>query len=398
MTAASLECPTRSDGIAERLSSLVTRFERVEAVLLVATLAVMVLLPLIEVVLRLVGRSGVSGSIAIVQHCTLVLSMLGAAMAAGRGRLLSVGLGSLLPTRVQPAARWISSAGSATVAALLCVASARFVLAERMSARILAWHVPVWILECVLPIGFALIAQRLVMASAMGSTKSWGVRGSAALVAVGIAVFVNTAGVSPGLTAIAGIAGLTLMAIAGAPIFAVIGGAALVAYLATAIPLESMTISHYALVVNPSLPAIPLFTLTGYILAEGGASRRLVRLFDALVGGVRGGPAVVTVLSCAFFTTFTGGSGVTILAVGGLLLPILMQARYRERDALGLVTGAGALGILFPPPPTDSLCRCRERGRSPALSRRHRSRRSPSRCDGVARMDAAAARSSPAAL
>ncbi len=110
-----------------------------------------------------------------------------------------------------------------------------------------------------------------------------------------------------------------------------------------------MAVSHYSLVVSVSLPAIPLFTLAGYVLAEGGASRRLIRLFDALVGGIRGGTGAVTALVCAFFTTFTGGSGVTILALGGLLLPMLRKARYSERDALGLVTGAGALGILFPP-------------------------------------------------
>jgi tripartite ATP-independent transporter DctM subunit len=102
-------------------------------------------------------------------------------------------------------------------------------------------------------------------------------------------------------------------------------------------------------VVNPSLAAIPLFTLAGYFLAEGGASTRLIRVFQALVGRVRGGPAILTALVCAFFTSFTGASGVTILALGGLLLPVLLSARYSERNAIGLLTGAGSLGLLFPP-------------------------------------------------
>src|SRR2546430_12285461 len=100
---------------------------------------------------------------------------------------------------------------------------------------------------------------------------------------------------------------------------------------------------------NPTIPALPLFTLAGYLLAESGAPSRLVRVFNSLFGRFRGGPAIVTVLVCAFFTSFTGASGVTILALGGLLMPILLDARYSEKDALGLVTGAGSMGMLLPP-------------------------------------------------
>ncbi|MGZ5494096.1 MAG: TRAP transporter large permease, partial [Thermoanaerobaculia bacterium] len=316
-----------------------------EELLLTAVLGAMILLPIAEIAMRFLGKSGLSGSTTIVQHCTLVLSMVGAAIAARHGRLLSIGTSSFLPERVKRAAVPIASTGAAAVSALLSAASFRFVMNERSSGKILAWNLPVWIIESALPIGFAVIAFRLVA----NSSKDWRVRLVAATVAIGTAVCVVTLEMPSSVINAAGIAGLSLIALAGAPIFAVIGGAALVAYQATGIPLASMTVSHYSLVVNPSLPAIPLFTLAGYVLAEGGASRRLVRLFDALVGGIRGGPAIVTVLACAFFTTFTGGSGVTILALGGLLLPILTKARYSERNALGLVTGAGALGILFPP-------------------------------------------------
>ena len=103
------------------------------------------------------------------------------------------------------------------------------------------------------------------------------------------------------------------------------------------------------MVTNPTLPTVPLFTLAGYFLAEGGASKRLIRVFQAVFGQFRGGPAIVTVLACAFFTSFTGASGVTILALGGLLMPVLMGAGYSERSTLGLVTGSGGLGLLFPP-------------------------------------------------
>lgn len=105
----------------------------------------------------------------------------------------------------------------------------------------------------------------------------------------------------------------------------------------------------YRITVSPAIAAVPLFTLAGYVLAEGGASRRIVRLFHALLGWLPGGVAIVTVLVCAFFTTFTGASGVTIIALGGLMLPGLLQAGYRERYALGLITSCGSLGLLFPP-------------------------------------------------
>src|SRR5438093_7239667 len=141
---------------------------------------------------------------------------------------------------------------------------------------------------------------------------------------------------------------LLLATVMGAPVFTTLGGAAMILFWAEDNPIAAVPLTHYSLVTNPSLPTVPLFTLAGYFLAEGGASKRLVRVFDALFGMIRGGPAIVTSLVCAFFTSFTGGSGVTILALGGVLMPVLLAAKYRERTPLGLLTGAGSLGILFP--------------------------------------------------
>lgn len=316
-----------------------------EESLLATLLGAMVLIPVAEIVLRRLGVTGISGSTAIVQHCTLVLSMFGAAIAARDGKLLSIGTGAFIPQRARPVASVMGTTTAAIVAAILCVASVRFVLLERGAAKILAFNVPVWAVTVVIPAGFAVIAVRLVRQT----SPKWSVRTVAAAAVIAVVIVVTTFQEPTNAAIATGIGAVALAALIGAPIFAVIGGTALVGYAATGIPFAAMAVKHYSLVVNPSLPAIPLFTLAGYILADGGASRRLVRVFDALVGNVRGGPAAVTVLACAFFTTFTGGSGVTILALGGLLLPILVQAGYTERNALGLVTGAGALGILFPP-------------------------------------------------
>ena len=109
-------------------------------------------------------------------------------------------------------------------------------------------------------------------------------------------------------------------------------------------------IKAYEELTSPSanLAAIPLFTLTGFLLAEGKSSERLLRALRALFGWAPGGTAVAAATLCAFFTLFTGGSGVTILALGGLLLPALLKEGYRERFSIGLLTASGSLGLLFP--------------------------------------------------
>ena len=111
----------------------------------------------------------------------------------------------------------------------------------------------------------------------------------------------------------------------------------------------TVLIETYSLSVSPTLPAIPLFTLAGFILAEGHASARLLRVFRAWFGWIPGGTAVVCAVLCTFFTAFTGGSGVTILAVGGVLFPALLKEGYRDRFSLGLLTASGSLGLLLPP-------------------------------------------------
>jgi tripartite ATP-independent transporter DctM subunit len=316
-----------------------------ENLLLAVVLAAMLLLPLVEALFRAAGAVGISASTAIVQHLVLVVGMLGGAIAAREGRLLGL---STLTVWLRGA--WLSGAtiasgaSAATVSTFLCVASLQYIALTRPAGKLLAWGVPVWVVQLVLPLGFALIALRLVLRSA----TSWaGVALTAGFVV--LLVLIATFGPDPAALAFPALALLGVATLLGAPLFAVLGGAALILFWGQGAPVASLAIDHYRMVVNPSLPAIPLFTLAGYFLAEGGASRRLIRLFQALVGSVRGGPAILSALVCAFFTSFTGASGVTILALGGLLMPVLLSAGYRERSALGLLTSAGSLGLLFPP-------------------------------------------------
>jgi tripartite ATP-independent transporter DctM subunit len=144
-------------------------------------------------------------------------------------------------------------------------------------------------------------------------------------------------------------AGLLLAALAGAPLFAVIGASALLGFWLAGIDAQAAIIEIYRLTDMPVLVAIPLFTLAGYILGESQAPARLVRLTNALLGGFGGGLAIVALVACALFTAFTGASGITIVALGALLYPALQTAGYDERFSLGLVTSSGSLGILFAP-------------------------------------------------
>src|SRR5262249_4043716 len=145
------------------------------------------------------------------------------------------------------------------------------------------------------------------------------------------------------------VAVIVLAALVGAPVFVAMGGIALALFFKDAVPVSAVTAPIYRLMVSPTLPAIPLLTATGYVLAESNAATRLVRFFRALFGWMPGGIAILVAAVCALFTTFTGGSGVTIMALGGLLYPILKQEGYSERFSLGIVTASGSLGLLFPP-------------------------------------------------
>ena len=135
----------------------------------------------------------------------------------------------------------------------------------------------------------------------------------------------------------------------GAPVFVVMAGFALLLFFLAATPVASVPAETFRLVISPTLPAIPLLTVAGYVLAEGGASKRLVRSAQSVFGWMPGGLAVMSAFVCALFTTFTGASGVTILALGGIILPALVSEGYPEGFSLGLVTASGSLGLLFPP-------------------------------------------------
>ena len=309
-------------------------------------LSAMVFLPLMEMLFRATLHKGIAGATLLTQHLTLIVGMLGAMAAAREHRLFAVStLSQVLSGRVSKFAQLASSFFAAIISAFLCGASFQFVLAEKQGGVILAYGIPVWAVQFILPFGFAVITLRL-LERMRHSGIGW--RGIVLLCAATTALALLVP-FSPQNMIVPAMCGLIAATLLGAPVFAAIGGAALILFWGNSLPIASIPLDHYRLVVNPSLPAIPLFTLAGYLLAEGGASRRLVRVLTSLTGHLRGGPAIVTALLCAFFTSMTGASGVTILALGGLLMPILLTARYPEKSALGLLTASGSLGLLFAP-------------------------------------------------
>ena len=381
---------------------------RAESALAGAMLAMLAILPLIEIVTRVAFQTGLPGAQPVVQHLTLWVAFLGAALAALDGRLLALATATFLPPgRWRRGAQVLAATVAAAATVLLARAGFELVQIERefgteslallgVPARwwaaivaagfVAVWAgaeakgrnvstsrvaviraatgalaaavvlaalprpvesvsaVPLWVAQAVLPIAFVLIAWRLLR-----GVESWGGR---AVVVAGIFAAVLV-GHNPewldGRPVLPGLVLLGLAMVAGAPIFAVLGGAAVLLFLADAVPIAAVPVETYRLAVSPTLPAIPLFTLTGFLLAEGKASDRLLGVFRALVGWVPGGTAVVAAVVCAFFTVFTGGSGVTILALGGLLFQGLRADRYEEEFSIGLLTASGSLGLLLPP-------------------------------------------------
>ncbi len=324
---------------------------RGENLLVVFALGVMALLPALEVVLRTFFKTGLPASATIVQHLVLAVGMLGGAIAARENRLLALSVAThWFKGGWLTFARVFSYGFSAAITTLLTAASWQFVIQQKSLGKEFAYGIQTWVIQLLIVVGFALVTLRLIW----HASEKW--RGRIvtllwAVAIIGIALFAQREGASitpeklrwPGMI-------LLLIAVAlGAPVFTALGGTALIMLWSAGEPVSPVPLKHYQLTVNATLPSLPLFTLAGYFLAEGGAAKRLVRLFMALFGSLRGGPAIITTLVCAFFTSFTGASGATILALGGVLLPVLASAKYSERSSLGLLTGAGSLGMLFPP-------------------------------------------------
>lgn len=322
------------------------RFGAVDELLSSSALLLMVLIPLWEILMRPLAGSGIPNAPVLVQHLGLVLAMFGALAAERHGHLTSlVGQGGGADSGPRSLRRNFADGVAALVCGVLALASWRFVASEMLAPSDLAYGLPARVVQFSMPLAFGVLGVKL--GARCGVAWLPKVVGGLALPAAGFWFAWHFDGESlmawPGLLALLG------ALLAGAPIFAMLGGLALALFWQDGLPLASVALSHYQITVNPSLPALPLFTLAGLIFARTGAAARLGQLFVAVLGGGVTGTVLATAALCSFFTAFTGGSGVTILALGGLLLPLLGRAGYPERRGISLVTSASALGVLLAP-------------------------------------------------
>ncbi|HJS56673.1 MAG TPA: TRAP transporter large permease subunit [Vicinamibacteria bacterium] len=326
---------------------------RVEHAVLVAALLTLTVLPLIDALGRPLTGFFVPGGAAWVQQLTLWLAFVGGLAAAGEGKHLMLSTAELFGERLRPAGHVLAAAVSAATVAVLTYASVRVLQVNRAEGRLLPGGIPEWLSELVMPVALGLMALRF----AWGASTAWRPR-LLAFAAIPV-VFALGAAAPEVLGRASGVVSLMILAalVLGAPVFVAMGSLALLFFLRDGLEtgtdpgtsISAVLADVYRLVSSPTLPAIPLLTGCGYVLAESGASQRLLRFFRALLGFVPGGLAVIVIAVCALFTTFTGGSGVTIIALGGLVYPMLREDGYPEGFSLGLVTAAGSLGLLFPP-------------------------------------------------
>ncbi len=346
---------------------------RTEDAILVIALLVMALIPVVELVGRTWFSIGIPGATEYVQHLTLWIGFLGAMLASREDKHLKIAAAVIwLPVRVSRVVDCVGAFISAAVCAGLFGASLELVVAEApglppWTAQVIpdfierwlnpfglfesgglttvgGW-IPIWVAEAVMPFGFAVMAVRFIFRA---SKRAW-VR---AFVGLSLPAMILLPVLCSDYASQLVLPGLILLVVAaglGTPIFILLGGAALLLFWGDGVTIAAIPAETYRIVASPIFPTIPLFTLAGFILSEGRASERLVRVFKALFGWIPGGLAVAATLLCAFFTTFTGASGVTILALGGLLLPVLLKGGFRENFSVGLLTSTGSLGLLLPP-------------------------------------------------
>jgi C4-dicarboxylate transporter DctM subunit len=350
--------------MANRLARGVRTAEDSLAFLAVFGLAVMLIA---EAVARKVFNTGIRFSGAYIEHLALVAAFIAAAITSRENRHLALATGMFLPTRIKPVAEAVTAALAAALTLAFGLSALSFAL-NAFTAADRVGFLPKRLVVLVMAAGFLAMSVRFVAGIGKKSARPGA---AAAAVVLGLLlgfeplVQLLTAGGAKELPALAaaasflrplaaGAAGplifvLIAAAFFGLPIFAVLGGIGFLLFVKGGLPLEIVPNQAYAVLTGNAIPAIPLFAAVGFFLSESKAGERLVRLFQAVFGWFPGGLTVMAVIVCAFFTTFTGASGVTILALGGLLAVILEKAGYPKRFTVGLLTASGSIGLLFPP-------------------------------------------------
>ena len=315
----------------------------------------LVILPATDLLIREIIRpiiptlSKIPGSQTIVSHLTLIIGFAGAIIAARENKLLALTTIPLFGSdELKGLGKYIAKWVSICVILILAIGSLDLVLIEKsvLYPVFVAPNVPRWFFQAAMPIGFFLIGVHLISKS---KESIFSLTGLLTLFFIILLIVSQDFLRETAFILFLGMI-LFLLAVAnGMPIFLVLGGIASLLFWYDYTPVSAIAAEAYRIVVSPHLATIPIFTLAGYILAESDASDRLVKVFRVLFGWLPGGTPVVILLLCGFFTALTGGSGVTILALGGLLLPLMIKEGYSRNFSLGLITATGSIGLLFPP-------------------------------------------------
>jgi tripartite ATP-independent transporter DctM subunit len=278
---------------------------------------------------------------------TLWIGFIGAVLATRQNKLLSLTREPLFsPDSVFNNGRWIAKNISFVIIGALFWGSISLVMVEYDYPIQISPGVYRWFIQLIMPIGFLLIGFQIFLKS----SKEQLFRILMLLIGILFVVIGNNDVFRDSVYFLLISIGFILFSMFyGTPIFIGLGGLAVIFFWHDFTPISAISAETYRIVVSPTLPTIPLFTLAGYILAESRSSERIFYLFRAAFGWIPGGTPIVIVFLCGFFTALTGGSGVAILALGGLLFPLLKKEGYSELFSLGLITLAGSLGLLFPP-------------------------------------------------
>ena len=356
----------------ERLQSVLRSVENSfpPLLLILATLILAV-----DILARVLGVSSLRASTSYVRHLVLWIAFAGAMITTREKSHLSMSVGV---DRMREGLRRAIATGTSLISVAVCTAlaaaSLSFALGGFSDTDAVGVLPTRWVV-LVMPLGFAVIAARFIRTPDRGGGRRWiaaigllagGALGWGPLTSSLQALLPPAWGLSRWLAATAPGIGTLLSAAFGAvhlplilllaasvllggPIFVLVGGLALLFFLHSGGALESAANQAYTMLTGDVIPSIPLFTLAGYIISEGRSGERLVRLFRSLFGWLPGGLSFMSIVICAFLTTFTGASGVTIIAVGTLLLFILKDGGYDERFGRGLLTASGSIGLLFPP-------------------------------------------------
>ena len=321
-----------------------------ENLVAVIALSLIVILPSIEIITRLLPISGVKGSSLYIQNLVLWVTFAGALITTREKRHLSLAVGyDLLPEKTQSIISLTTNFIFVAVTTTLAYSSFQFVsVAFEAGAKI--GVIPTRLILSIIPISFAGFALHTIFQKDYNLKKI-------AIVSLGILLpYLLKLSISPdafdsymGFLFWPAIVILLFSMSVGTPIFVVLGGVAAVLFFNSTGETTVIANEAYSMLSGPVIPTIPLFTLAGFILSESKAGERLVNFFQALFGWMPGGLAIMATIVCAFFTTFTGASGVTILALGGLLSFVLVESRYPKKFTTGLLTSAGSIGLLFPP-------------------------------------------------